>query len=219
MNWNDQVLNKEDIELIYLDLLNEYGTKLPPQEKQIARELFTKLRNSGRSWEWIYWAVWQLGERKVANNKGLFFYADFQKEVATIAKNANDYVFHKLTMEQFMEDYVQWIALNEKENPQYKGVYDRLVYFDNKYWNTEEEFTEEEMEELVSYYKEIIKQLLKVSKADYELERQYMAGTLRRMGKREYDVPPHPFVDMQFYKVEPTEEQKKLGLQLGFYKE
>ena len=52
------------------------------------------------------------------------------------------------------------------------------------------------MEELISYYKEIIKQLLKVSKADYELERQYMASTLRRMGKREYDVPPHPFVDM-----------------------
>lgn len=219
MKWNDQVLTDEDIEQIYLDLINEYGLKLPPQERKIARELFLKLRNAGRSWEWIYWAVWQLGERKVVNNKGLFFYVDYQNEVSDIATNANEYIFHELTMEQLMEEYVQWIALYEENNPQYNEVYDRLVYFDDKYWNTEDEFTEEEMDELVQFYKWIIKAQLRITKAEYELERKYISEALRRMGSKVYDVPPHPFVDMQFYKIEPTEEQKKLGLQFGFYKE
>jgi len=80
-------------------LINEYGAKLPQNEKKVARELFQKLHNTGRSWEWIYWAIWQLGERKVINNKGLFFYEDYQREVDDIAKYARKYVFYDLTME------------------------------------------------------------------------------------------------------------------------
>ena len=37
--------------------------------------------------------------RKVVNNKGLFFYADYQNEVSDIARNANGYIFHELTMD------------------------------------------------------------------------------------------------------------------------
>ena len=219
MKWNDQVLSKNDIEQVYLDLINEYGTKLPPQEKEIARELFRKLYASGRSWNWIYWAVWQLGERRLVNNKGLFYYTDYQKEVDSIQKYANEYIFYDLTMEQFMEDYVQWIALYEKENPLYKDMIERIIYFDDKYWNTEEEFTEEEMQELMCYYVEMTKQILRISKKDYELERRTLAGELRRIDGGVYDVPPHPFVDMSLYNPKPTEEELRRGIELGFYQE
>lgn len=219
MNWNDQVLSKNDIECLYLDLINEYGAKLPNNEKVVARELFQKLYDSGRSWEWIYWAIWQLGERKIANNIGLFYYEDYKREVNNIAKYANEYIFYNLTMEQFMEDYVQWIALFEKDNPKYKNIIDRLIFFDNKYWNTEEEFTEEEMEELVLLYKEMTKDFLRISRTDYELERRQIAGELRRVYGGVYDVPPHPFVDMKLYQKEITEDERRKGIEIGFYRE
>lgn len=219
MNWNDQVLSKNDIECVYLDLINEYGAKLPNNEKVVARELFQKLYDSGRSWEWIYWAIWQLGERKIANNIGLFYYEDYKREVNNIAKYANEYIFYNLTMEQFMEDYVQWIALFEKDNPKYKNIIDRLIFFDNKYWNTEEEFTEEEMEELVLLYKEMTKDFLRISRTDYELERRQIAGELRRVYGGIYDVPPHPFVDMKLYQKEITEDERRKGIEIGFYME
>lgn len=219
MNWNDQVLSKNDIECLYLDLINEYGAKLPNNEKVVARELFQKLYDSGRSWEWIYWAIWQLGERKIANNIGLFYYEDYKREVNNIAKYANEYIFYNLTMEQFMEDYVQWIVLFEKDNPKYKNIIDRLIFFDNKYWNTEEEFTEEEMEELVLLYKEITKDFLRISRLDYELERRQIAGELRRVYGGVYDVPPHPFVDMKLYQKEITEDERRKGIEIGFYRE
>lgn len=218
MEWNEQILKKNDIEQLYLDLINEYGQKLPPNEKEVARKLFLELHQKGKSWEWMYWAVWQLGERRIINNKGLFFYPNYQKEVEEIAKNANEYIFAKLTLEQYMEDYVQYLVLFEKNNMDAR-LHERLSYFDDKYWNTEEEFKEEEMEELIFYYKEMLKDLLRTSRAEYELEQKSIASELRRVFGRIVDVPPHPFVDMQFYKTEPTEEQKKLGLQLGLYKE
>jgi len=98
-----------------------------------------------------------------------------------------------------MEDYVQWIALYEKDSPLYKDIIDRLVYFDDKYWNTEDDFTEEEMNELVLYYIDMTKRMLRVSKQDYELERRYIAGEMRRIYGGIYDVPPHPYVDDKLY--------------------
>lgn len=219
MNWNDQVLSKNDIEQLYLDLLNEYGARLPDKQKVVARELFQKLYNSGRSWEWIYWSVWQLGERKIINNTGLFYYEDYKREVDDIAKYANEYIFYNLTMEQFMEDYIQWIALFEKDNPKYNDTIDRIVYFDNKYWNTEEEFTEDEMKELVSLYKNMTKDFLRISKKDYELERRYIAGELRRVYGGVYDVAPHPFVNMNLYQKDITEDERRKGIEIGLYME
>lgn len=218
MEWNEQILKKNDIEQLYLDLINEYGQKLPPNEKEVARNLFQELHQKGKSWEWIYWAVWQLGERRIINNKGLFFYSNYQKEVEDIAKYANEYFFSKLTLEQYMEDYVQYLVLFEKNNMD-KRLHERLSYFDDKYWNTEEEFKEEEMEELIFYYKEMLKDLLRTTREEYELEQKSIASELRRVFGRIVDVPPHPFVDMSLYTRKPTEEQKKLGLQLGFFKE
>lgn len=117
-----------------------------------------------------------------------------------------------------MEDYVQYLVLFEKNNMDAR-LHERLSYFDDKYWNTEEEFKEEEIEELIFYYKEMLKDLLRTSRAEYELEQKSIARELRRVFGEIVDVPPHPFVDMKLYIKEPTEEQKKLGLQIGFYKE
>ena len=198
MKWNDQILTSADIEQIYLDLINEYGAKLPQQEKQIAKDLFIKLHDLGRSWEWIYWAVWQLGERKVINNKGLFYYAEYQKEVDDITKYAKEYHFSKLTMEQFMEDYIQFLVLFEEGNIE-KELFERLCHFDNKYWNTEEEFTQEEMEELIGMYKDMIKDQLRVSRTQYEQEQRSIAKEMRRVYGRIIDAVPHPYVDTSLY--------------------
>lgn len=218
MKWNEQILKERDIQQIYLDLINEYGQGLPQQEREVARNLFQDLYNQGRSWEWIYWAVWQLGERKVINNKGLFFYKDYQREVDSITKYAREYHFRNLTLEQYMEDYVQYLALYE-ENYIEKGLFERLVYFDNKYWNTEEEFTDEEIDELIYYYKEMLKDLLRTTRAEYELEQKSIASELRRVFGRIVDVEPHPFVDSSLYGTKPTGESLRKGIEIGFYKE
>ena len=198
MEWNEQILKKNDIEQLYLDLINEYGQKLPPNEKEVARILFQELHQKGKSWEWIYWAVWQLGERKVINNKGLFYYAEYQKEVDDITKYAREYHFSKLTMEQFMEDYIQFLVLFEEGNME-KELFERLCYFDNKYWNTEEEFTQEEMEELIGIYKDMIKDQLRVSRTQYEQEQRSIAKEMRRVYGRIIDAVPHPYVDTSLY--------------------
>lgn len=197
-NWNDQVLTESDIEQIYVDLINEYGMQLPQSQKQIAKELFLKLHNQGREWEWIYWAVWQLGERKIVNNKGLFFYNDYIREIDEIARNAHEYIFDNITMEELMDRYIQWYVLYEKENLT-EEVYNRLSYFDDKYWNTEEEFTEEEMEELVDFYRHIVKGQLRTTRRQYEIEQRNIASAIRSAFGRIVDVAPHPFVNMEYY--------------------
>lgn len=218
MKWNEKILKEDDIQQIYLDLINEYGKRLPEYQKHIAKEIFQKLYNTGKTWEWIYWAIWQLGERQVVNNKGLFFYSDYQKEVDDIVKYANQYFNTGLTMEQYMEDYVQWLVLYDKDNMD-NELFSRLSYFDNKYWNTEEEFAEEETEELVLYYKQMLKEQLQVSRKEYEQEQRSIAKELRRIYGGVYDVPPHPFVNMDLYIKEVPEEDRKRGIAIGFYKE
>lgn len=198
MNWDMQILKENDIEQIYLDLINEYGMKLPDNQKKIAKELFQDLYDKGKTWEWIYWAIWQLGERKVVNNKGLFFYSDYQREVEDIVRYANEYHFTGLTFEQYMEDYVQWLVLYEKDYIE-KSLYDRLAYFDDKYWNSDEVFTYDEFEELKKHYIDMVKDLLKVSREEYEQEQRSIAKELRRVFGRVIDVIPHPYVNLENY--------------------
>lgn len=198
MNWNMQILKENDIEQIYLDLINEYGMQLPDNQKKIAKELFQNLYDKGKTWEWIYWAIWQLGERKVVNNKGLFFYSDYQREVDDIVRYANEYHFTCLTFEQYMEDYVQWLVLYEKDYIE-KSLYDRLAYFDDKYWNSDEVFTYDEFEELKNHYIDMVKDLLKVSKEEYEQEQRSIAKELRRVFGSVIDVIPHPYVNLEYY--------------------
>lgn len=217
--WTDQILSKDEVQKVFLELINEYGRKLPVNEREIARTLFQELYDKGKTWEWIYWAVWQLGERKVINNRGLFFFADYQREVDDITKYAREYLgFMRLTYEQFMEDYVQYLALYESNNIE-ESLYQRLCELDDKYWNTEDEFTEEEMEELSLYHRDMLKDLLRTPRAEFELEQKSIARELRRVFGKIVDVEPHPYVDSSLYYTHPKGEELQKGIAIGFYKE
>lgn len=218
MDMKENVFNDGRIEQIFIDLINEYGTKLPNGEKQIARQLFQKLHSQGKTWEWIYWAIWQLGDRKVVNNQGLFFYADYQREVSEICKNAHEYHFWKdYTLERCIDDVGIMIECEKDKISEER--YKKLDCIESKYWDWGEELTEEDKEEIVQYFVDRTKDELRITRQEYEKEQRAIAKEVRRTLGKIVDVPPHPYVDMQFYKTEPTEEQKKMGLQLGFYKE
>lgn len=62
--------------------VNDYGRKLEPVAKQVARDVFSQLLESGYDYEWLYFAIMNLGQRDIARNRGLFFYKPFRDEVA-----------------------------------------------------------------------------------------------------------------------------------------
>lgn len=64
--------------------VNAYGRNLPPVDKQVARDVFTDLLQMGYDYEWIYFAIMNLGQRDIARHRGLFFYKPFQEEVAAM---------------------------------------------------------------------------------------------------------------------------------------
>ena len=64
--------------------VNAYGRNLPPVDKQVARDVFTDLLQMGYDYEWIYFAIMNLGQREISRHRGLFFYKAFQEEVAAM---------------------------------------------------------------------------------------------------------------------------------------
>ena len=64
--------------------VNDYGRSLEPVAKQVARDVFTDLLQMGYDYEWIYFAIMNLGQRDIARHRGLFFYKPFQEEVAAM---------------------------------------------------------------------------------------------------------------------------------------
>ncbi len=44
--------------------------------------MFSRLLEEGYDYEWLYFAVMNLGQRDIARHRGLFFYKPFQEEVA-----------------------------------------------------------------------------------------------------------------------------------------
>ena len=65
----------------YRKEVNEYGRSLQPVSKNVAREVFSQLLQSGYDYEWLYFAIQRLGERDIARHRGLLFYKPFQDEV------------------------------------------------------------------------------------------------------------------------------------------
>lgn len=61
--------------------VNEYGRKLEPVAKQVARDAFSQLLSQGYDYEWLYFAIMNLGQRDITRHRGLFFYKPFQQEV------------------------------------------------------------------------------------------------------------------------------------------
>lgn len=68
----------------YVKEVNDYGRKLAPVAKQVARDVFSQLLEEGKDYEWLYFAVMNLGQRDIARYRNLFFYKPFQEEVAAM---------------------------------------------------------------------------------------------------------------------------------------
>lgn len=205
MNLKEKVFTDSRIEQIFIDLINEYGTKLPKCEKIVAKQLFEKLHTQGKSWEWIYWAIWQLGERKVVNNQGLFFYADYQREVSEICKNAHEYHFwQNYTLERCIEDVGIMIECEKDKISEER--YKKLDCIESKYWDWGEELTEEEKEEIVLYFVDRAKDELRRTRQEHEMEQRAIARELRRTLGKIVDVPPHPYINYADYYLQEVEE-------------
>ena len=72
----------------YVKEVNDYGRKLEPVAKQVARDVFSQLLEEGKDYEWLYYAVMNLGQRDIIRHRGLFFYKAFREEVdAMVAAN------------------------------------------------------------------------------------------------------------------------------------
>lgn len=205
MDMKENVFSDGRIEQIFIDLINEYGMKLPKGEKQIARQLFEKLHSQGKTWEWIYWAIWQLGDRKVVNNQGLFFFDGFQREVDEITKNAHEYHFWKdYTLERCVDD-VSIIIECEKDRIGTE-MYNRLERIESKYCDWGEELTEEERQEIVSFYIDRTKEELRTTRMEFELEQKAIAKEVRRTLGKIVDVPPHPYINYTDFYLQEVEE-------------
>lgn len=68
----------------YMKEVNDYGRSLSPVNKQVAREVFSRLFQDGYSYEWLYFAIQNLGARDISRHRGLFFFKAFQEEVDTM---------------------------------------------------------------------------------------------------------------------------------------
>lgn len=65
----------------YTKEVNDYGRSLAPIAKQAAREVFTRLLENGYDYEWLFFAIQNLGQRDITRHRSLFFYKAFQEEV------------------------------------------------------------------------------------------------------------------------------------------
>lgn len=68
----------------YVKEVNDYGRKLDPVAKQVARDVFSQLLEEGKDYEWLYYAVMNLGQRDIIRHRGLLFYKPFREEVAAM---------------------------------------------------------------------------------------------------------------------------------------
>ena len=65
----------------YLEEVNKWGKSLPVIEREVASSMMEELLDAGRTPEWLYFAIQNLGDREFLKNKNLFFYKPFQQEV------------------------------------------------------------------------------------------------------------------------------------------
>ena len=90
--------------------VNDYGRSLEPVAKQVARDVFTDLLQMGYDYEWIYFAIMNLGQRDIARHRGLFFYKAFQEEVAAmVAAHREAEEEKRRESERICADIDEWI--------------------------------------------------------------------------------------------------------------
>ena len=94
----------------YVKEVNDYGRKLEPVAKQVARDVFSQLLEEGKDYEWLYFAVMNLGQRDIARYRNLFLYKPFQEEVAAmVAANQEAQERKRRESEQICADIDEWI--------------------------------------------------------------------------------------------------------------
>ena len=80
---------KDKIEQMYFELVNEYGQTLPAVNREQAKAIFNDLiSNNIYDLSLLYWALWDLGDRDLIQNKGLLYYKKYQSEVKQIKQTA-----------------------------------------------------------------------------------------------------------------------------------
>ena len=90
--------------------VNDYGRSLEPVAKQVARDVFTDLLQMGYDYEWIYFAIMNLGQRDITRHRGLFFYKAFQEEVAAmVAAHREAEEEKRRESERICADIDEWI--------------------------------------------------------------------------------------------------------------
>ena len=90
--------------------VNDYGRSLEPVAKQVARDVFTDLLQAGYDYEWLYFAIMNLGQRDIARHRGLFFYKPFQEEVAAmVAAHREAEEEKRRESERICADIDEWI--------------------------------------------------------------------------------------------------------------
>ena len=93
----------------YVKEVNDYGCKLDPVAKQVARDVFSRLLEEGYDYEWLYFAVMNLDQRDISRHRGLFFYKPFQEEVAAMV------VANRVAEEEKRQRSAQICAAIEKQ--------------------------------------------------------------------------------------------------------
>ena len=90
--------------------VNDYGRSLEPVAKQVARDVFTDLLQTGYDYEWLYFAIMNLGQRDIARHRGLFFYKPFQEDVAAmVAAHREAEEEKRRESERICADIDEWI--------------------------------------------------------------------------------------------------------------
>ena len=90
--------------------VNDYGRSLESVAKQVARDVFTDLLQTGYDYEWLYFAIMNLGQRDIARHRGLFFYKPFQEEVAAmVAAHREAEEEKRRESERICADIDEWI--------------------------------------------------------------------------------------------------------------
>lgn len=174
----ENYLIKSDIDKMFIDLVNNYGRVLPAESKEQARKTFRELLNMGFSFEWLYFALWNLGERNFITNKGLLFYKGYQEEVKEIVSAARrQYREYAATQEEifsFFEIICDDKTIKEEDK-------ERIEFYDDAYVNGGiRNFSIEEQKEISNLYIETyLKPLLKTTKKEQSDERQSLIEQLR----------------------------------------
>ena len=72
--------------------------------------MFSQLLDEGYDYEWLYFAVMNLGQRDISRHRGLFFYKPFQEEVAAmVAANREAEDRKRRKSERICADIDEWI--------------------------------------------------------------------------------------------------------------